>query len=197
MMALGDEMRQILSVAVQLAGLQAGDFEALRAVAEQAQAWAEALEADIRGLLQSHNATQEYADTYLGGRIAEWFRSLFEVRNEREFLHRQMQIAAEHVRADVPNEVVLALAPRWVEKVMTLAEEAWGAEKARELGLVLMRILNLTAIVMVATHDMLMRRTILKETGFSEALLKRLQTRALQEIVEEMTEEQENEKEHA
>ncbi len=190
MMALGEEMRQILSVAQQLSGLQAGDFEALRAVAEQAQAWAEELEAEIQHLLESHEATKGYVRTYLGGRIAEWFRSLFEVRDEQEFLYRQMQIAVEHVRADVPNEVVLALAPRWVAWIMARAEEAMGYEKARELGLILLRILNLTATVMVATHDMLIRRTIQRETGFSEALLKRLQTQALQEIADEMTAEQ-------
>jgi len=112
------------------------------------------------------------------------------VRDEQEFLYRQMQIAVEHVRADVPNEVVLALAPRWVAWIMARAEEAMGYEKARELGLILLRILNLTATVMVATHDMLIRRTIQRETGFSEALLKRLQTQALQEIADEMTAEQ-------
>lgn len=189
MMPLGDEMKQILSIAQQLSGLQAGDFEALRAVADQVQPWAEALEAEIRQLLASHEATQAYVEAYLGGNIAAWFRSLFEVHDEQDFLHRQMQLAIEHARADVPNEIVLALVPRWVEWFMERAEQEMGFQEAYRLGVILTRILNLTAVVMVATHDMALRRTILRETGFSEALLKRLQTRTLQELAREMDEE--------
>lgn len=190
MMSIGEEIMQILSVAHELSGLQAGDFEALRAVAEQVQGWAEKLESEIKALLERHETTKSHAQTYLGGKIAEWFRSLFEVHNVEQFLHKQMRIAAEHVRAGVPNEVVLALVPRWVEFFLDEAEPALGYETARRLALILIRVLNLTAIVMVATYDMLIRRTILRETGFSEALLKRLQTQRLEEIVEEMESEQ-------
>ncbi len=190
MMTIGEEIMQILSIAHELSGLQAGDFEALRAVAEQVQGWAEKLESKIQALLEHHEVTKPYAQTYLGGKIAEWFRSLFEVHNVEQFLHKQMHIAAEHVRAGVPNEIVLALVPRWIEFFLEEAEPALGYEEARRLALILIRVLNLTAIVMVATYDMLIRRTILRETGFSETLLKRLQTQNLEEIVKEMESEQ-------
>ncbi len=183
-------MKQILSVAHTLSGLHADDFEALRAVAAEAQAWAEELEAQIRDLLRSHEATAAYADTYLEGKPAEWFRSLFEIHDEQVFLHRQMNIAVEHVRAGVPNEVVLALVPRWVEWMTEKAAATLGYEKAQEIAIIMTRVLNLAAVVMVATYDMVVRRTFIRETGFSEALLKRLQTRTLQEIADEMKDEQ-------
>ncbi len=190
MMSLHAEMEQILEVAHTLSGLHADDFEALRAVADQAQAWAEELEAQIRALLGEHEATRPYVETYLAGKPAAWFRSLFEVQSEREFLYRQMDIAVEHVRHGVPNEVVLALAPRWVEWMTAKAAATLGYEKAQEIAVVMTRVLNLAAVVMVATYDMVIRRTFIRETGFSEALLKRLQTRTLQEIADQMQDEQ-------
>lgn len=183
-------MKQILSVAHTLSGLRADDFEALRAVAAEARAWAEELEAQIHKLLRSHEATAVYADTYLEGKPAAWFRALFEIHDEQMFLHRQMRIAVEHVRAGVPNEVVLALVPRWVEWMTPKAVATLGYEKAQEIAIIMTRVLNLAAVVMVATYDMVIRRTFIRETGFSEALLKRLQTRTLQEIAEEIKEEQ-------
>ena len=162
----------------------------MRAIADQAQAWAEELEAQIRALLAEHEATRPYAETYLAGQPAAWFRSLFEVQSEREFLYRQMDIAVEHVRHGVPNEVVLALAPRWVEWMTTKAAATLGYEKAQEIAVIMTRVLNLAAVVMVATYDMVIRRTFIRETGFSEALLKRLQTRTLQEIADQMQDEQ-------
>ena len=190
MMSLHAEMEQILEVAHTLSGLHADDFEALRAVADQAQAWAEELEAQIRALLGEHEATRPYAETYLAGKPAAWFRSLFEVQSEREFLYRQMDIAVEHVRHGVPNEVVLALTPRWVEWMTVKAASTLGHEKAQEIAVIMTRVLNLAAVVMVATYDMVIRRTFIRETGFSEALLKRLQTRTLQEIADQMQDEQ-------
>gem|GEM_PF-5143217 len=192
MMALGDEMKQILSVAHSLSGLQADDFAALRQIAAEAQPWAEELEAQIRDLLAAHEATRPYVDTYLNGQPAAWFRSLFEVHDVQAFLHAQMNLAVEHVRHGVPNEVVLALAPRWVEWMTTKAAQTLGYEKAQEIAVVMTRVLNLAAVVMVATYDMVIRRTFIRETGFSEALLKRLQTRTLQEIADEMKQEQQD-----
>jgi len=189
MMSLGDEINQILSVANNLSGLRADDFETLRAIADHAQPMGTALETKIRELLTSHEATKAYADTYLDGDIAGWFRALFEIHDEREFLNKQMSIAVEHVRTGVPNEIVLALAPRWLEWLLPMTTEALGYEKAVEIGVVLTRVLNLAAVVMVATYDMVIRRTFIRETGFSEALLKRLQTRTLQEIADEIEEE--------
>ncbi len=183
-------MKQILSVAHSLSGLQADDFEALRAIADEAQPWAEELESQIRDLLRSHEVTAPYAETYLNGKPAEWFRSLFEIRDAQEFLHRQMNIAVEHVREGVPNEVVLALAPRWVEWMTAKAAQTLGYEKSQEIAVIMTRVLNLAAVVMIATYDMVVRRTFIRETGFSEALLKRLQTRTLQEIADEMKVEQ-------
>ncbi len=183
-------MRQILEVAHTLSGLRADDFEALRAIADQAQTRAEELEEAIHQLLQSHEATAPYVATYLEGRPAAWFRTLFEIRDEQEFLHRQMNIAVEHVRHGVPNEVVLALTPRWVEWMTVKAASTLGHEKAQEIAVIMTRVLNLAAVVMVATYDMVIRRTFIRETGFSEALLKRLQTRTLQEIADKMQGEQ-------
>jgi len=188
MMSLEDEISQILSIAYSLSGLRADDFETLRAIADQAQPMGAALETKIRELLTSQEATAAYADTYLNGDIAGWFRSLFEVHDGNDFLHQQMRIAVEHVRAGVPNEVVLALAPRWLEWLLPMTIEALGHEKAVEIGVVLTRVLNLAAVVMVATYNMVIRRTFIRETGFSEALIRRLQTRALQEIADEMAE---------
>ena len=189
MMSLGDEINQILSVANNLSGLRADDFETLRAIADHAQPMGTALETKIRELLTSHEATKAYADTYLHGDIAGWFRALFEIHDEREFLNKQMSIAVEHVRTGVPSEVVLALSPRWLEWLHPMVAEALDYEKAVEIDIVLTRVLSLATVVMVATYDMVIRRTFIRETGFSEALIRRLQTRALQEIADEIEEE--------
>ncbi len=188
--SLRDEMRRILAIAVSLANLHDQDFEVLRATADICLPWADEVAAEIRAILEANEETRVYADTYLGGDPAGWYRNLFSTSDLKTFWFHQMNLAVEHVRHDVPNEVVVGLAPRWINILAQRAQKHLPPEQALAFTQAMPRILSGTVTVMVATHEMVMMRTFMQETGFSKALVKRLQQNTLKTFAEQMMEEQ-------
>ncbi len=188
--SLRDEMRRILAVAVSLANLQDHDFEILREMSEVCLPWAEGLATEIRTILEANEATRIYTATYLNGDPAGWYRGLFQAPDVQTFWFQQMNLAVEHVRNDVPNEVVVGLAPRWLNLLGQRARQHLPPERARLFTQVMPHILSGTVTVMVATYEMVMLRTFMQETGFSKILVKRLQQNTLKSLAEQMMEEQ-------
>ncbi len=188
--SLRDEMRRILAVAVSLANLQDEDFAVLRSMADVCLLWADEVGAEIRAILESTENTRVYVDTYLNGDPAGWYRDLFRAPDVRTFWFQQMNLAVEHVRNDVPNEVVVGLAPRWINILAQRAQEQLPPEQALAFTRSMPRIFSGTVTVMVATYEMVMMRTFMQETGFSRILVKRLQQNTLRTFAEQMREEQ-------
>ncbi len=188
--SLRDEMRRILELAVSLAGLRDADFTTLRSMADVCLPWADEVGAQIRGILEAHEATRVYADTYLNGDPAGWYRGLFQAPDVQTFWFQQMNLAVDHVQNDVPNQVVVGLAPRWINILSQRAREQLPPEQALAFTRVMPRMLSSTANVMVATYEMVVLRTFLEETGFSHTLVKRLQQNTLRTFAEQMREEQ-------
>ncbi len=187
---LREEMRRILSTAISLANLQDEDFAVLHSLANVCLPWAEEVGAKIRAILESTESTRIYANTYLNGDPAGWYRNLFRAPDVRTFWFQQMNLAVEHVRNDVPNEVVVGLAPRWINILAQYAQEQLPPNQALAFTRSMPRILSGTVTVMVATYEMVIMRTFLQETGFSRTLVKRLQQNTLKTFAEQMREEQ-------
>ena len=188
--SLRDEMRRILAIAVSLANLRDEDFAVLRSMADVCLPWAEEVGTEIRTILEANEATRVYVGTYLNGDPAGWYRGLFQAPDVRTFWFQQMNLAVEHVRHDVPNEVVVGLAPRWINILAQRAQAQLPAEQALAFTRVMPRIFSGTVTVMVATYEMVMMRTFMQETGFSRTLVKRLQQNTLRTFAEQMREEQ-------
>jgi len=195
--SLRDEMRRILAIAVSLANLTDRDFTVLRKMADVCVPWAEEVAAEIRAILEANEATRIYIPTYLDGDPAGWYRDLFHAPDLQTFWFQQMNLAVEHVRNDVPNEVVVGLAPRWINLLAQRAQRYLPPDQAQLFTQVMPRILSGTVTVMVATHEMVMMRTFMQETGFSKKLVKRLQQNTLKSFVQQMLEEQQKCKEEA
>ncbi len=184
--SLQEEVRLILDLAVTLADLQAQDFAVLRSLAEVCLPWAEEVGAEIRAILEANETTRQYADTYLNGDPAGWYRSLFQMTNEEEFWLQEMLVAVEHVQKDVPNEVIVGLASQWINRLARRAQEQLTPEQALAFTRSMPRIFSGTVTVMVATSEMVTMRTFMEETGFSRTLIKRLRQHTLQTFADQL-----------
>ncbi len=182
------EIERIIENAKTLSGLQADDFQTLHTMAETAEAWEDKLEYDIVAVLQSNANLQRHAEHYLGGNIKAWINSLFHIHDEQAFFKQQIEIACAHIEHGVSTEIVLGLVPRWLELIKAHCQNTLTSSEVEAIMLVFTRILNIVAILTVTFQDMIVRRTLLYETGFSEKLLHRLQTRTLSTLRQKVLE---------
>jgi len=173
------EIEHFLMTITTLTGLNAQDFETLRSLAPTCQPWAEEIAAQIRERLLELPGGERYLTTYLGGDLAGWYRSLFEVTDVDAFWAKQMDLAVFHVRHDVPNEIVVGLAPRWIEISNVYAHRYLEGPQVLDCIRVVTRVLGATIAVMVRMREMVMFHTFMETTGFSQTLIQRLWENAI------------------
>jgi len=186
---LKDEMRRILTVARSLSNLSAEDLTTLHALADVCMPWADEVATQIHRILEANEATRIYVNTYLDGDPAAWYRGLFQATNIYDFWFRQTILAVGHVRNEVPTEVVVGLAPRWINLLTRRAQHALPPEQAKAFTNAMPRILSSTVTVLVATHELITKRTFMEETGFSPILIQRLRLNTLKTFVRQIQEE--------
>jgi len=188
-MTLKDELHRSLIVALSLSNLRDEDFVTLHSWSNVCQPWAHQVATQIRHLLEATEATRVYADTYLNGDPAAWYCGLFEATNVYDFWFRQIDYAIGHVQNDVPNEVVVGLAPRWINMLSQRAQHELPPQQFHTFMSVMPRVLSGTVIVLVATRELITVRTFVEETGFSTALIRRLRQNMLKTFIQQIEEE--------
>lgn len=189
-LTLKEELHHILTVAVSLSNLSDDDFATLRALADVCLPWADDVAVRIRHTLEANEATRVYVDTYLDSDPAAWYRGLFQTTGVHDFWFRQMTLAVSHVQNDVPNEVVVGLAPRWINMLSQRAQHELSPQQFQIFMGVMPRMISGTVIVLVATRELITTRTFMEETGFSRILIRRLRQNMLKSFIRQMQEEQ-------
>ncbi len=173
------EIEHFLASITTLTGLSEQDFATLRSLAPVCQPWADDIASQIREHLLALPDGERYLNTYLNGDLAGWYRSLFEVTDVDAFWAKQMDLAVFHVRHDVPNEIVVGLAPRWIEISNLYAHRYLEGDQVLACMRVLTRVLGGTIAVMVRMREMVMLHTFMETTGFSQTLIQRLWENAI------------------
>jgi len=181
-----EEIEHFLATIVTLTGLNEEDFETLRSLSPVCRSWAD----DIARQIQEHMLTlpdgEKYLQTYLNGDLAGWYRSLFEVTDIDTFWAMQMDWAVFHLRHNVPNEIVVGLAPRWIELSNLYAHRHLQDDQVLACIRVMTRVLGGTIAVMVRMREMVMMHTFMETTGFSQILIQRLWENALSTFIERL-----------
>jgi len=186
---LKDELNRSLTIAISLSNLRDEDFATLQTLADVCLPWADQVATQIRRSLEATEATRVYANTYLNGNPAAWYRGLFQTTGIHDFWFRQIDYAIGHVQNDVPNEVVVGLAPRWINMLSQRAQHELSQQRFQTFMSVMPRMISGTVIVLVATREIITTRTFMEETGFSTALIRRLRQNMLKTFIQQIEEE--------
>jgi len=180
------EIENLIKTIVTLSGLTQEDFDALRTLAPVCRSWADDIARHIKERLLTFPNGEAYLDTYLNGDLAGWYRSLFEVTDVDAFWASQIDMAISHARHNVPNEVIVGLAPFWIELSNVYAHRFLDRDRVLTCVRVVTRVLGGTVALMVSMREIVMFHTFMETTGFSKTLIERLWQNTLERFTDRL-----------
>ncbi len=181
-----EEIEGLIKAIVTLTGLTQEDFDALSTLAPVCQSWADDLARHIKERLLTFPNGETYLRTYLNGDLAGWYRGLFEVSDSDAFWAAQIDLAIAHAYHNVPNEVIVGLAPSWIELSNIYAHRFLEGEQVLTCVRVVTRVLGGTVALMVSMRELVMFHTFMETTGFSKVLIQRLWQNTIEHFTERL-----------